>query len=123
MSDPASDPLNASRLAELDDLDYEGEPSIVVELIDDFLASAPESISALREAQTARALESARRIAHTLKGSSRNIGADLVGALCSRIESLTSEEALGGAEPIIRDIAAEFERARLALETERAKRQ
>jgi HPt (histidine-containing phosphotransfer) domain-containing protein len=123
MSDSASDPLNASRLAELDDLDYEGEPSIVVELIDDFLGSAPVSISALKEAQAALALEPAQRIAHTLRGSSRNIGADRMGALCSRIESLANEEALASAEPIIRDIETEFELARLALVAERAKRQ
>jgi HPt (histidine-containing phosphotransfer) domain-containing protein len=122
MDDVTEGPLNKARLAELDDLEIEGEPSLVVELIDDFLHSAEVTIEALRTALANGAFDEVQRSAHSLKGSSLNIGADGVGRLCAEMEM----NARNGTEEVKKDllerIDRELEGARSALLVEQSRR-
>jgi HPt (histidine-containing phosphotransfer) domain-containing protein len=79
-----SNPL-LSRLQELvEETDFE----FVIELIDIYLNEAPKQIQAIAAALTARACPALMIIAHTLKGSSLNLGARQLGALCLKLEEL-----------------------------------
>jgi len=114
--------LNEERLEELSMLEVEGEPSLIVELIDDFLGSAPSALALLADALGSGELESARRIAHALKGSSQNIGADRLGALCSVIENDSNVESSYDPTRMLDEISSELERATHALGLARARR-
>lgn len=63
-----------------------GDVAIEREILDLFFAQMPETIAALRTAQTCR---DARRAAHTLKGSARAIGAWAIAKLAEDAEALT----------------------------------
>jgi HPt (histidine-containing phosphotransfer) domain-containing protein len=79
-----SDPLEA-RLHELEqETDYE----FVIELIDIFLDETPKQIQAIGTALTAQSLPSLMIAAHTLKGSSLNLGAKHFGELCLKLEEI-----------------------------------
>ena len=58
----------------------------VGEVVEDYLRITPEQIAALEESLQASRLERAARIAHTLKGSSGNLGAGSLAALCATLE-------------------------------------
>jgi HPt (histidine-containing phosphotransfer) domain-containing protein len=122
MDDLDDGPLNTARLAELDELEIEGEPSLVVELIDDFLRSAQATIVALRSALASGAHVDVQRAAHSLKGSSLNIGADGLARICAELESGArngNDESKSG---LLERTERELERVGAALLAERARR-
>jgi HPt (histidine-containing phosphotransfer) domain-containing protein len=122
MDEVSDGTLNKARLAELDELDIEGEPSLVVELIDDFLESARKTIGALRSSLAAGALDEVQRAAHSLKGSSLNIGADGLGRLCSEMETSARSGTDESKTGLLARIDRELEGASAALLVERARR-
>ena len=62
------------------------DPDTRRRLVDLFLAHAPESVHALRQAATAGDVDALRSEAHRLKGSCLNLGADDLRKLCAAIE-------------------------------------
>ncbi|HLM47474.1 MAG TPA: response regulator, partial [Myxococcaceae bacterium] len=90
-------PLDRSVLAGLRELQEEGEPDILGELIGLFLTDAPPQLVALREAAEAGDARSVERIAHTLKGSCGNMGAVGMAALCTELEGMGRSEKLAAA--------------------------
>jgi signal transduction histidine kinase/CheY-like chemotaxis protein len=56
-----------------------------------------------------------RRLAHTLKSNSKNLGADQLAGLCQELENLARSENINGAEDLITNIYKEFENVRPAL--------
>jgi HPt (histidine-containing phosphotransfer) domain-containing protein len=83
----------------------------VAELVDTFLEEAPAMLAELRSAQAARAADTFRRAAHSLKSNSHTFGATRLGELARDLE-------LGG---LIADsgpldaLDAEYQRAAAAL--------
>jgi HPt (histidine-containing phosphotransfer) domain-containing protein len=53
--------------------------------------------------------------AHSIKGSSANLGATRLAELTGHLEALGRAGALGGAGALVDDVAAELERVRAAL--------
>jgi histidine phosphotransfer protein HptB len=85
MPDISSDKSVFSRLEELEkETDFE----FVVELIDLYLNETPKQINAIISAYDAKELHALTIAAHTLKGSSLNLGAKEFGALCLKFEEL-----------------------------------
>src|SRR5262245_4159203 len=64
-----------------------GDQPFVAELVDDFLADAPAQLEALRKAAASADASTARRAAHTLKGTSRTFGADALASMCQEAEA------------------------------------
>lgn len=97
-------------------------PSALNALIDCYLAEAPQQIQALRRAtseQNSQNNKEIHRIAHTLKSSSRTLGAIQLAQLCQQLEEWGR---LGTLEPVaaaLSDLDQEFERFKAALEQER----
>ena len=79
-----SDPI----IARLQELTQETDYEFVVELIDIYLNETPKQIQAIGTALTAQSLPSLMITAHTLKGSSLNLGAKHFGELCLILEEI-----------------------------------
>ncbi|MGH8383916.1 MAG: Hpt domain-containing protein [Pseudomonas sp.] len=85
-------------------------------LIDTFLADSEQRLRQLTVAVDATQLLEA---AHSFKGSSGNMGATRLAALCHDLEQRTKEFNLSDLEPLIADIAREFAFIRPLYEEER----
>ncbi len=79
--------IDLGQLEELRDVLADG----FADLIDDFLASSGETVAAMTSAVAAGEGEIARKAAHSLKGSSRNVGASSLADLCQTLEELCNE--------------------------------
>jgi HPt (histidine-containing phosphotransfer) domain-containing protein len=75
-------------LTRLQELEQETDFEFVIELIDIYLMETPKQIQAIASALAAQSLPSLMIAAHTLKGSSLNLGAKQLGALCLKIEEI-----------------------------------
>ena len=110
-------PLDESVIEGLRRLQAEGEPDILEELIELFLDEAAHQLAALREAIEDGDARTMKRLAHTLKGSSANMGATRMASICANLL-----EEVGGTEDLrwevpeqLARLEAEFERVRQAL--------
>jgi two-component system, sensor histidine kinase and response regulator len=117
------DPIDRLVLASLRELQGEGEPEILSELIDLFLDEVPQQLGALREAVEKDDAPSVERIAHTLKGSSGNMGATPMAQICAELEDVGASGDLSRAPELLERLEEEFWRVRLALESEVARSQ
>jgi HPt (histidine-containing phosphotransfer) domain-containing protein len=72
----------------LQELEQETDSEFVNELIDIYMNETPKQIQAIATALTAQAFAPLMIAAHTLKGSSLNLGAKQLGALCLKLEEL-----------------------------------
>jgi len=114
-------PLDRSVLARLLELQEVGEPDILKELIELFLNDVPPQLVALNEAGEAGDAHSVGRIAHTLKGSSGNMGATRMTAICSELEDVGASGDLSRAPELLERLEEEFGRIRMALEAKIAR--
>ncbi len=114
-------PLDRSVLAGLRELQEEGEPDILEELIGLFLTDVPPQLSALREAVEAGDAQSVERIAHTLKSSCGNMGAVRMAALCTELEGIGRSKDLAAVPVRISRLEEGFERVRAVFEVELSK--
>ncbi|MDQ3302653.1 MAG: response regulator [Actinomycetota bacterium] len=110
--------VDHSKLEDLRELQEEGEPDILEELVEIFLGDAPRQLETLREATETVDARSVKRIAHTLKGSCGNMGAVRMAALCGELEAIGHSEDLGAAPAHIFRLEEEFGRVRAAFEQE-----
>jgi HPt (histidine-containing phosphotransfer) domain-containing protein len=115
------DPLDRTVLEGLRELQNEGEPDILEELIELFLADVPSQLVTLREALEVGHAYSVERIAHTLKGSSGNMGATRMTAICSELEEVGASSDLSRAPELLEQLKEEFGRVRVALEAKIAR--
>ena len=104
-------PVNVQRIREatMDDEEF------MAELIDIFLDDSPGQIRILRDAIEGREGEVAASAAHRLKGSSGNLGADSLAALCRRVEESGRENRVEEMPGLLKDIEREFSRVKKYL--------
>ena len=113
--------LDARPLQMLRSLQTPGMPDILEQTIDLFFADAPLQIDKIREALARGDVRAAGHAAHSLKSSSRNLGAARLGRTCEKLE-LAGRAGVGdGAQALCDEIEAEFDRVRPLLEAEVAK--
>jgi HPt (histidine-containing phosphotransfer) domain-containing protein len=72
----------------LQELEKETDFEFIVELIDLYLNETPRQVKFMLETLKQQEFLALTIIAHTLKGSSLNLGAKKLGALCSKLEDL-----------------------------------
>jgi HPt (histidine-containing phosphotransfer) domain-containing protein len=100
----------------LRDLAEPGEPDPLKECVDLFLEDSPNCIEAIRSTLQASDAAGLKRAAHTLKGSSSNLGADQLASICGRLEEQAKTGNLAGADAILSEIEAEFSVVKRTLE-------
>jgi PAS domain S-box-containing protein len=111
-------PLDLRRLRALRAYQSEGEPDILMELLDIFYRDAPQRLEALEEAMKTRDFETLRRTAHSLAGAGANVGAAPLGKLARELEESGRKEDSEGSRRILDDLKKEWERVRAAIEEE-----
>ncbi|HET7272842.1 MAG TPA: response regulator, partial [Rubrobacter sp.] len=109
------DPLDSAVIEGLREL---GDPEMLQELGEMFFDDANSALRALREALQGNDAHSVEAVAHTLKGSSGNMGAKRMSSLCAQLEDAGSSGDLSRVPQLLGDLEAEFGRVRPALEVE-----
>lgn len=97
-------------------LNQDGEPDLLREVLTVFLDDAPQRVRAMAEAVAsgdARALE---RSAHALKGAAGSIGAHALQHLCRDLEQMGRKGDTSTAAAHFEAFRAEFARVRQAIE-------
>ena len=114
----AEETLDPGVLERLRDL---GDDDLLAELSAMFLDDASSRVAALRRALEAGDAESVEQTAHTLKGSSGNMGAARMAALCARLQEAGALGDLSGGAKLLDLLEEELGRVRPALEAETAR--
>ena len=90
-------------------------------VVDEYLRTTPPRLDELRIAARDNDRNRIIRIAHTLKGSSGNLGLTALARACEEIEDNATRNALPDPESAAQVVLAEFERACPVLENLTAK--
>jgi signal transduction histidine kinase/DNA-binding response OmpR family regulator len=107
--------LDPEVLANLRDL---GDAEFLAELAGMFFDDASSRLEELREARGAGNAAGVERVAHTLKGSSGNMGATRMSAICAELQEVGASGDLARARGLFEGLEEEFGRVRPALEAE-----
>ena len=94
----------------------EGEPDLVQELVGMYRAETPGLLADIRAAMAAGEADKLRHAAHSLKGSSNNLGVRQVAALSAEIEKKGRSGTVEGVDALLAQLEREFERAAQALD-------
>jgi CheY-like chemotaxis protein len=93
----------------------DGDPTVLAEITGLFTTDGRALITALLEAIARGDAPECARLAHSLKGSSANVGAQRVASLCAALEKTAKAGTLDSAQAIPTQIEVEFEAAVAAL--------
>ena len=118
----ANGAVDLAALRGFEEIQAEGEPDLVVELIDLYLEDAPRKLALILEAAAGADEESLRRAAHSLKGSSASLGAFGAATLCAELERADCGDSSGQAGALLARLGRELERVREIFAAERRKR-
>ena len=119
-SSPDGEPLDRKRLQTLRELQEATGHDFLGEVIDLFCTDTPARLAGLREALAGGDLEKIEQLAHSLKGSSSNVGAVQIEALARQIEERAARGSAGGVSELLDVADGEYQRARDALADEKA---
>jgi len=108
--------LNMEIIQSLRDLAEPGEPDALKECADLYLSDTPNCIQNLHDSLNKQDVPGFKRAAHTLKGSSSNLGADILASICGQLEDLARAGSLTGAAEIIQQVEKEFAAVKSELE-------
>ncbi|MFY9555862.1 MAG: response regulator, partial [Blastocatellia bacterium] len=110
--------VDARVIAELRELESPNS-GFFNQLIDLFIAETPDRLSAMRDKLREGNPDALASEAHALKGSSANLGASRMAALCEILEEQGRGGSIAGAPALVSVLEEEFERVRVALEAEK----
>ena len=113
-----SEILDLNALASLRELQEDGEPDIVQELVGIFINDAQNRMDDLRVAQENGDAAALTAAAHAFKSSCSNIGAKAMAKICYDLEARGREGKMQDLSPMVANLQDEFERAKKALEDE-----
>jgi HPt (histidine-containing phosphotransfer) domain-containing protein len=89
------DVLDPAVVDSLRQLTPPGEPDVLAEILNVFLSEVPRRIERLKSAFREGNAPDVQRAAHSLKGSSGNIGADALHEVCRQIDERAKAGELG----------------------------
>lgn len=112
--------INRKVIQELRALESGGAPGFVSELIDLFLKEADRHLATLKTGLAGRDAPLFARAAHTLKGSSGNLGALEMSRICEELQSVERTKDWSRAAELLPRLEAEFQAAKSELEAEKA---
>lgn len=110
--DPALDPNVIDTLRQLTP---PGEPDVLAEILHLFVDEVPKKIRALQSAVQAGDAPLVARHAHSLKGSSGNIGAAALLDVSRRIDDLAKAGDLARVTPLLATLTEEYHRVELEI--------
>jgi HPt (histidine-containing phosphotransfer) domain-containing protein len=112
---PAIDPEAIEQLRLLEDDD---QPNVVAELVTLYLDHAPPKLAAIRDGIAAGDAGAVKRAAHSLKGSSANVGARGMQQVCEALEQQAGGGNVSGAPALLGQLEQELAVVTAALRAE-----
>lgn len=109
------DPLHRETLEGLREL---GGSELLSDLGEVFSGDTPPRLATLRAAVEGGDADTVERVAHTLAGSSANMGARRMAAICRELQVMGASKDLSKAPVILEQLQEEFGRVRRALAAE-----
>jgi signal transduction histidine kinase/DNA-binding response OmpR family regulator/HPt (histidine-containing phosphotransfer) domain-containing protein len=109
------DVVNREALEKIRMLSRERGDALVEKVINAYVDDTPQQLSTLRRAIDGMDTDNVRRIAHTLKSASANVGAESLAALCKEMEHLGRAATTEGADGLLTDMEQEFQAVRNSL--------
>jgi HPt (histidine-containing phosphotransfer) domain-containing protein len=106
--------LDMSVVEELLSLSDDGDPELLLDLIQMFLDDGPAKVQAVTEGLQAGDFDKMERAAHSLKGSSGNLGARRLQNVCEGLQLASRDKRLDESRGLagqLRDVFAEAEAA------------
>ena len=85
------------------------------EIVSIYIEDTPKRISDLRSCLASGDVATFTRAAHTIKGSSANVGATVLAATAERLENQSRKEGLANVSALVAECEAEFARAAAEL--------
>jgi HPt (histidine-containing phosphotransfer) domain-containing protein len=116
------DAVDLAVLAGLEGAQVEGEPDIVVELMELYLEDASGKLAAMHEDLVEKGGRSVGRFAHSLRGSSANLGARRVAALCEGLERMVEGDPSCSMGVLLNRLELALACVRRVFEAERGRR-
>jgi len=110
--------IDPGKIEELKTLVDEDDPDFLIELLEDYMNDSKENLKAIRYAIQAKDAVTVVKTAHTLRGTSSNIGAVNMTELSKQLEHLGNEETLEGAVELIDRLDVELVEVKSELEKE-----
>lgn len=112
----ATTALDAEAVEALRSLD-DGEGELLTEILGLYRDDAPGLVSRAREAIDAGNAKNMRAAAHTLKGSSANVGAKRLSSLCAQLQELGDGGTVEGGSDLLDEIGKELDNINAEIET------
>ena len=110
--------LDPAALDQLRELQADGEPDVLEELVDMYLSDTAERLGMLRNAVSERRASDVERAAHALAGGSAVFGAEALISVCRQLQTVGREEDLEPAPALLERLDVEYDRLRTALQQE-----
>ena len=107
--------LDMSVVEELLSFSDDGDPELLLDLIQMFLDDGPAKVRAVTEGLVAGDFEKMERAAHSLKGSSGNLGARLLQETCEKMQIATRQHCLDESRQLTAELVVKFAEAEAAL--------
>ncbi len=107
--------LDMSVVEELLSFSDDGDPELLLDLIQMFLEDGPQKVRAVVDAVGTGDFEAAERAAHSLKGSSGNLGARLLQHTCEALQQSTRHHRLDESRRLAPQLQQRFAEAEVAL--------
>lgn len=114
--------VDLAMLASYEEIQLDGEPDLIVELIDLYLEDAPRRVAVMQESLAKRDWLSLKREAHNLRGSSGNLGALQMARICDEIEGIESGNLFASTAALLNGLGLELERVVHIFLAERQRR-
>lgn len=109
--------MDADLQDRLKTLEIETDPQFLRELVDMYLVSSSKSMADIIAGHNERNAKKLHVAAHTLKGSSGNVGAKRLAEICMEIEEASETEIGNEVGELIEKVKTEFERIKTDLMT------
>jgi HPt (histidine-containing phosphotransfer) domain-containing protein len=115
--------LDMSVVEELLSFADDGDPELVLDLIQMFLDDGPTKVRAVVEGVQTGDFDRAERAAHSLKGSSGNLGAKVLSHICELLQVASRLKRPTEAQMLVPQLQTNYDAAEAALRSLQAKYQ
>jgi histidine phosphotransfer protein HptB len=114
---PVSDlpTIDPSAIASLRELNPGDEGEFLREIVGIYIDDTPKRIAEMKACMASGDVASFTRAAHTIKGSSANLGATALRGIAERLEAISRKDGLGGVASLLAECDTEFARAKAEL--------
>ena len=107
--------INGAALDKIRALSRDGGDVLVQKVINAYVGDVPQHLRTLRQAVGGHDAGTVRRIAHSLKSASANVGAEALASLCKDLEQLGRADTVEGADALLTDMEHAFQAVRHSL--------